>query len=137
MACANADGIFLTIDVGEAGRMSDGAVFWSSTLGRLLNKKKILIPKSTPLLNEGVNFPFYFVGDEAFPLQTNLMRTYPQRVLDNEKRIFNYRLSRGRKSIECAFRMLTSKFEIFQRPILCQENTAISVIKVLEFSTIL
>lgn len=129
MACANADGIFLTIDVGEAGRMSDGAVFRSSTLGRLLNKEKLLIPKSTPLPNDDIDFPFYFVADEAFPLQKNLMRPYPQRVLDNDKRIFNYRLSRGRKSVECAFGMLTSKFEVFQRPILCQEDTAISVIK--------
>lgn len=129
MACANADGIFLTIDLGEAGRMSDGAVFRSSTVGRLLNKEKLLIPKARPLPNDDVDFPFYFVGDEAFPLQKNLMRPYPQRILYNEKRIFNYRLSRGRKSIECAFGMLVSKFEIFQRPMLCQEDTAILVIK--------
>ncbi|XP_055627766.1 uncharacterized protein LOC129778273 [Toxorhynchites rutilus septentrionalis] len=129
MACANADGIFLTIDVGEAGRMSDGGVFRSSTLGRLLDKEKLLIPEVTPLPNDELDFPFYFVGDEAFPLKKNLMRPYPQRLLDNEKRIFNYRLSRGRKSIECAFGMLTSKFEIFQRPILCQEESAISIIK--------
>lgn len=38
MACANADGIFLTIAVGEAGRMSYGVVFSSSTAGRLLNR---------------------------------------------------------------------------------------------------
>lgn len=129
MACANADGLFITIDVGEAGRMSDGAVFRSSTLGRLLNKDKLLIPKSTRLPNDDTDFPFYFVGDEAFPLQKHLMRPYPKRVLDNDKRIFNYRLSRGRKSVECAFGMLTSKFEIFQRSIQCQEDTAISVIK--------
>lgn len=96
MASANADGIFLTIDVVETGRVNDGAV---SGLPRLLNKENLFIPKPTPLPNDDVNFPYYFVGHEAFPLQKNLMRPYQQRVLDNVKRILNYRLSRGRKSI--------------------------------------
>lgn len=129
MACSDADGIFTTIDVGEAGRNSDGAVFRSSALGKLLDKDELHIPKPRPMPNDQDDFPFYFVGDEAFPLKKNLMRPYPQRILDNEKRIYNYRLSRARKSVECAFGMLVSKFQIFQRSILCQEKTAISVIK--------
>ena len=42
---------------------------------------------------------------------------YPQRTLDNTKRIFNYRLSRGRKSVECAFGMMTKKFQVLSSPI--------------------
>lgn len=38
---ANADGIFLTIDIGEVGRMCNEAVFRCFTLGRLLNKEKL------------------------------------------------------------------------------------------------
>jgi len=129
MACADADGIFTTIDVGEAGRFSDSAVFRASNLGKLLDTDKLHIPKPTPMPNDAFDFPFYMVGDEAFPLKINLMRPYPKRVLDNEKRIFNYRMSRGRKSVECAFGMLASKFEIFQKPIMCHEDTAIKVIK--------
>jgi len=80
--------------------------------------------------NDAFDFPFYnMVGDEAFLLKINLMRPYPKRVLDNEKRIYNYRMSCGRKSVECAFGTLASKFEIFQRPIMCHEDTAIKVIK--------
>jgi len=79
--------------------------------------------------NDAFDFPFYMVGDKAFPLKINLMWPYPKRVLDNEKRIFNYRMSRGRKSVEYAFGMLASKFEIFQRPIMCHEDTTIKVIK--------
>ncbi|KAJ8963517.1 hypothetical protein NQ314_005572 [Rhamnusium bicolor] len=82
MACADADGIFTTIDVGAAGRNIDGAVFRASAIGKLLEKEKLNIPR-----------------DEAFPLKRNLMRPYPQRSLDNEKRQFNYRLSRARKSV--------------------------------------
>lgn len=37
MACVDADGLFTTIDVGEVGRNSDGALFRTSNLGRALN----------------------------------------------------------------------------------------------------
>jgi hypothetical protein len=57
------------------------------------------------------------VGDEAFPLKTYLMRPYPgsQRKGDNEKSIFNYRLSRARRVVENAFGILSQKFQIYQR----------------------
>lgn len=82
MACSDADGIFTSIDVGEAGRYSDGAAFRSSNLGKLIASEKLCIPKPTPMPNDAVDFPFYFVGDEAFPLKRNLMHPYPKRDLD-------------------------------------------------------
>jgi len=43
------------------------------------------------------------------------MRHYPRRSLTNYLNII--RLSRGRKSVECAFGMMASKFKILKRPI--------------------
>jgi hypothetical protein len=45
------------------------------------------------------------------------MRPYPeaQSKGDNEKSIFNYRLSRARKVVENAFGVLSQKFQIYQR----------------------
>ena len=47
--------------------------------------------------------PFVFVANEAFPLKQFLMKPYPARELDEQRRIYNYRLSRARRVIENAF----------------------------------
>ncbi|KAL4153123.1 hypothetical protein QTP88_000956 [Uroleucon formosanum] len=133
MASCDADGIFTTIDVGPAGRNSDGGVFRACRLGRLLDINGFDIPTGIKLPHEQGDiqlFPYYFVADKAFPLKSYLMRPYSRRVLDNKKRIYNYRLSRGRKTIECAFGLMASKFKILSTPILCvNEETISSIIR--------
>lgn len=105
MACSDADGLFTTIETGYAGRNSDGKIFRSSTIKNWITNGKLNIPAPSKLTDDlnKCNFPYYFVGDEAFPLTPYLLQPYPQRTLDNVKRIFNYRLSRGRKTVECSF----------------------------------
>jgi len=94
MASCDADGIFTTIDVGQAGRNSDGGVFRACRLGQWLDIIGLDIPTGIKLPHDQGDiqmFPYYFVADEAFPpLKSYLMRPYPRRVLDNKKRIFNY-----------------------------------------------
>lgn len=93
MAIADADGKFITIDVGEYGRNSDSKVLKESAFGQLLFKKNLNLPENACLPHEenDPTFPYYFVADEAFPLLDNVMRPYPRRSLTNTKRIFNYR----------------------------------------------
>ncbi|GFG39557.1 hypothetical protein Cfor_00987 [Coptotermes formosanus] len=122
LALADANALFTTVHVGYFGKNSDGSMFRGSTLGHAGPEElHILCPASVPMDESDEMFPCYFVTDEAFPLKVNVTRPYPRRMLANKRRMFNYRLARARKILECAFGILTAKFEIFEGPICCKE----------------
>lgn len=102
MACSDADGLFTSIETGYAGRNSDGGIFRASAIKHWVENNRLNIPPPCILPTDDNLFPYYFVGDEAFSLLRYLMRPYPQRTLNNVRRVFNYRLSRARKTVECA-----------------------------------
>jgi hypothetical protein len=131
LAYADADALSTTVHVGDFGKNSDGSVFRASTLGGMLEKEELHIPfpASLPLDDSGETFPYNFVADEAFPFKINLIKFYRRRMLTNKRRMFNYRLSRARKSIEYAFGILNTKFNIFERPICCKEEAVNLLIK--------
>lgn len=89
-----------------------------STIWKKINEGSLNIPKARPLhATLQKEMPYVFVGDEAFPLSTNLLRPYGGTHLDNTKKIFNCRLSRARRYDECAFGILANKWRIFYRPL--------------------
>lgn len=115
MALVDADLRFITVDVGAYGKNSDGGIFKNSALGRALNGGMLKIPEPKKLPGTDILMPHVIVGDEAFPLSTNLMRPYPGVQLRNNnlKKIYNYRHSRARRCSENAFGLLCKKFRIF------------------------
>lgn len=120
---------FLFVDIGCQGRISDGGVFKNSTLYKKLENKQLRFPKPEPLPYRQKEISFFFIGDDAFALNENLMKVfsgvYPKGSL---QRIFNYRLSRARRVVENAFGISSSIFRVLRKPILLEpENTQVIV----------
>ncbi|XP_011858328.1 PREDICTED: uncharacterized protein LOC105555895 [Vollenhovia emeryi] len=122
MAACDAQYKFTWVDVGQFGSISDGGVWANTDFVEDLSSGDVPLPDPSPLPGSEMPFPYVFVGDEAFPLTTYMMRPYPRKTLTDEKRIFNYRLSRARRVIENAFGILTARWKILQRP-LCMSPT--------------
>ncbi|XP_057660728.1 uncharacterized protein LOC130896574 [Diorhabda carinulata] len=102
----DADYCFIHIDVGANGRACDSTIFRDSTLNITMENKALDLPEY------GV-----IIGDNTFPLRTNLMKPYSKIGLSTAEKIFNYRLSRARRVVESTFGTLVWRFRIFSRPI--------------------
>ena len=73
---------FVLVDIGEAGRQSDGGILSNSSFGQAFDDNQLFIPEPSPLPNTNdPSLPYVIVGDEAFPLKLNMMRPYPGRFL--------------------------------------------------------
>lgn len=130
LGCVDADSLFTWISVGDYGRNSDGRVIKSAGFIEALENNELNLPNLHPLPNTvEPPFPFYFIGDQGFPLKKNLFRPYPKKTSDDKKRVFNYRLSRPRKTVECAFGMLAHKFRLFLSQIECNPEKATKLVK--------
>ena len=127
---------FLYIDVGCQGSASDAGIFRKSTLWKAIETNAINIPSPRPLPPSEdpifdvpeVPVDYYFVCDDAFPLGQHLMKPYPSRNLSEEKRVFNYRLSRARRISENAFGLLAARFRIFHTVISLKPENVTKVI---------
>ena len=118
MALVYSNRRFIYVDIGCNGRLSDGGVFSNTTLHKYLEDttNPLNIPPSKALPGRNKKIPHFIVGDDAFPLKSYLMKPLPIRNLSIPQRIYNYRQSRARITVENAFGMLASRFQIFKKP---------------------
>ena len=107
-AVVNHDYRFLNISVGHCGKHHDGYVLQHSALFDKATSGQ-LIPDWYQEIN-GVNVPLYFVGDPAYPLLPWLMKGFPTTGLTEAQKYFNYRQSRARMVVECAFGRLKGRW---------------------------
>ena len=100
MAACNANYEFIYVDVGKNGRVSAAGVWGNCTLRFAIENCQANIPPAVQLPNSDKIVPYVFVADDAFPLSPYLLKPYPFRDQSDEERVFSYRLSRARRTIE-------------------------------------
>ena len=67
-------------------------------------------PDGDLLPDDDRDMPYFIVADDAFALRTWLMTPFSGRNLNDQQRIFNYRLSRAMQVVENVFRILANHF---------------------------
>ena len=116
LALVDANYKFIYVDIGNYGRTADGGAFHNSPLAAAMasNTLQMPCPENVPGLG---SLPYVIVADDAFPLKPYIMKPYASRGLTSDQNIFNYRLSRARRTVENAFGILSSRFRIFRKAI--------------------
>ncbi|KAG6927814.1 hypothetical protein G0U57_009276, partial [Chelydra serpentina] len=118
-------GRFTNINVGWPGKVHDARVFKNSGLFRRL-QQGVYFPDCKITVGD-VEMPTVILGDPAYPLMPWLMKPYTG-ALDTEKELFNYRLSKCRMVVECAFGRLKGRWRsLLTRSDLSQKNIPIVI----------
>ena len=83
MEVVDTDYKFIHVDVGCSGAGSDGCVFDRTDFQEMMADRTHNLHPPEPLPNGDPTkeVPYFIVGEEAFPLQTWLMKPIPQRNL--------------------------------------------------------
>lgn len=129
LGLVDADYCFTFVDVGCQGRISDGGVFYNSSLYQKIQDGELNIPHSRqlPAAPDKV-LPCVFVGDSAFALTVNMMKPYPGLLeKGSPERAYNYRLCRARRVVENVFGILASVFRVFRKPMVLEPEKATNV----------
>lgn len=121
---------FMTVDIGAYGRQSDSNVLTNSNIFTYLEAGTFPLPPPRQFLNSNITLPYVLLGDQGYPLKEYLMRPYPTDMrMCPQKEIFNYRLSRARRCVECAFGILVSKWRCLKTELQVDPHHADKIVK--------
>ena len=113
LAIVTSDYKILWADVSGIGSSSDAHMYNQSDFKRGLAENTIPgWPDADPLPHDHRDVPYFLVGDDAFSLETYMMKPYGHKNLSRDERIFNYRLSRARRVVENTFGILANRFQV-------------------------
>lgn len=86
-------------------------------------------PRDSKLGKRISDIPYFLLGDEAFAIDTSLMKPDPHRSANGDEKIFNYRLSRARRIVENFFGILSSRFRILLRTLELDVENALEIVR--------
>lgn len=108
-AVVDPDYLFTDLNIGWPGSVHDARVFTHSTICHQADSGTLL-PSAYSTSIHGVQVPPFIIGDAAYPLKPWLMKPFPDRGLCDEKKRYNYRISRARMVVENAFGRLKGRW---------------------------
>lgn len=117
MALVNYNYEFIFTDIGAEGAASDGGVWRNCQLHQDLASGDVKLPPDVLLKGTNKTVCCHIVGDDAFPLSTNLMKPYAKRELTDREAVFNYRCSRARRLVENVFGIAAARFRVLHTEI--------------------
>ncbi|XP_037518586.1 uncharacterized protein LOC119395668 [Rhipicephalus sanguineus] len=120
---------YVLVDVGAEGRQSDGGIFKNSKFGKALTDGNLNIPSLGVLPGTRTAVPYAFVEDEAFQRRRDIMRPFPEKHPEDERRVFNYRSSRARRYAENTFGITAARWRIILRTVNLKPEHADYVVK--------
>ena len=74
MAFVDADYKFIWADIGGMGSASDAQIYNASELNECVEDGSLGFPDPEPLPNDNLDVPYFFVGDDAFALRSDMMK---------------------------------------------------------------
>lgn len=98
LVVCDANSCFTLVD----GRENDAAILSQSAFGKFFDGGPSGLSILSHRLVSNSRLPYVLIGEQVFPLKPWLMKPYPGRNLDEPHRVYNYGLSRARKTIENA-----------------------------------
>lgn len=120
---------FITIDVGNYGKQSDGGTFRYSSLYKCLSTGRLQLPPEQIVPEKDMKLPFVIIADDAYPLLPYLIKPFNGNNISEKQHNYNKRLSRTRRVVEHAFGIITSKWRILKTDIECNVDLAAVIVK--------
>ena len=131
---------FTYVDTGCQGSISDGGAFKNCDLCKLIANGEAKFPKDRqlpdmPTLNGSflaqsdrtLVVLYVIIAVDAFPLSTFCMKPDAQSNLSDIKTIFRYQVSRGRRTTENTFGILSIRFRVLSSCIYLQPSNATKI----------
>ncbi|XP_045778131.1 protein ALP1-like [Maniola jurtina] len=85
LAIADSNYKFIAVDVGSYGKEGDSNIFKKSEVGKKIQNNTFNFPEPKKLPGTNDILPHFLIGDEAFALDTFMMKPYSQRIARHDK----------------------------------------------------
>ncbi|CAH1960745.1 unnamed protein product [Acanthoscelides obtectus] len=126
-ALVDANYNFLYVNAGGQGRISDGGIFKDCSLYKKLLKNQLNFPEPETLKGMQRKIPYFFTDSLMKPFSGTHLKGSIQRI-------FNYRLSRARRTVENVFGIASAVFRVLRKPMLLEPAKAEIILRSLVMS---